>query len=61
MDDRKPGMKYDMNGARGAKLRDPEFFNLPSLIQIGLSEVLGKVRQPGRAGLVGESLLSQAS
>ena len=54
-------MKYDMNGARGAKLRDPEFLNLPSLIRIELSEVLGKVRQPGRAGLVGESLLSQAS
>ena len=56
-------------GARGAKLRDPEFSNLPSLIQIGLSEVLGKVRQPGlkgilchaRAWLVGESFLSQAS
>ena len=56
MDERKPGMKYDMNGARGAKLRDPELFNLPSLIRIGLSEVLGKVRQPGLKGILFHAL-----
>ena len=45
-------MKYEMNGARGAKLRDPEIFNLPSLIQIRLSEELGKVRQRGLKGIL---------